>query len=196
MKVRFAGTAGLYAVPAQCCRSSGLRGICSASCWHYTCGRKTKNRTDWDLRPIMSCSNTSPVFNRNISFFSPKNPILHLSGRSSDSASTPQTPSQLSPVTFVCSSTSQQRSCRRFSLRSLFTRALHADTCKLPIFCFRKYYSTFVWKCKYGRTEKASKTQIEKLPHLRELLYIERQLYLLRKIDGAMPISFLNTVVK
>ena len=82
------------------------------------------------------------VFSRIISFFSPKNPILYLAGRSSDSASTPQTPSRFSPVTFICSSTSQQRSCRRFALRSLFICALHADTCKLPIFCFRGYYST------------------------------------------------------
>jgi hypothetical protein len=83
-----------------------------------------------------------PYIRRIISFFSPKNPILYLAGRSSDSASTPQTPSRFSPVTFVCSSTSQQRSCRRFALRSLFTCTLRTSTCKLPIFCFRGYYST------------------------------------------------------
>ena len=108
----------------------------------FAAGRNKKNRTDWDLRPIMSCSNTSPVLIRIISFFSPKNPILYLAGRSSDSVSTLQTPSRLSPVAFACSSTLQQRSCRRFALRSLFTCALHTGTCKLPIFCFWQYYST------------------------------------------------------
>ena len=113
--------------------SSPPRGICG--------GQATKNRTDWDLRPIMSCSNISPIFEG--SYHSLVRRIRYtLAGRSSDSASTPQTPSRFSPVAFICSSTSQQRSCRRFALRSLFTCTLRTSTCKLPIFCFRGYYST------------------------------------------------------
>jgi len=52
------------------------------------------------------------------------------------------------------SSTSQQRSCRRFALRSLFTCTVRTSTCKLPIFCFRGYYSMLGKKCKDVRIRK------------------------------------------
>lgn len=55
-----AGAAGLNAAPAQPCRS-----LCRRGDWRqcmlalYTRKEQQKNRTDWDLRPIMSCLNTT-----------------------------------------------------------------------------------------------------------------------------------------
>lgn len=72
-----------------------------------------------------------------ISFFSPKNVIRNSQAGLLTWIHRPMQPSQPSGQwSEAWSSSSQQRSCRRLSLRSLFTRAMRADTCKLPCILF------------------------------------------------------------
>ena len=80
---------------------------------------------------------------RDISFFSPKKPIHISAGRSSGFASSRRTPSRLSPMVTVPCSASQQRSCRRFTLRSLFTGAAisGAPTPANTLFSFQAHFS-------------------------------------------------------
>ena len=78
---------------------------------------KSKNRMRRTLRsvhPVLSQITLKPYHPKTEEF------DTRSSGRYSDSASTPRTPSQLKPVVNIRSSTSQQRLCRRITLRSLF----------------------------------------------------------------------------
>lgn len=57
-------------------------------------------------------------------------------GRSSDSDSSPTRLLGFRQWHFARISSSQQRSCRRIALRSLFTCTVSTDTCELPLFSF------------------------------------------------------------
>ena len=96
-----------------------------------------------NARQARAVSHSARLPVRDISFLSPKKPIRIFTGRSSGFASSHRAPSQLAPMDMALNSASQQRSCRRLSLRSLFTGAHPvgcADTCEYPIFTF----STFI----------------------------------------------------